>query len=234
LSTPEPRSAATVVLIRDAESGPEVLLLKRNKALLFAGGFWVFPGGALDGEDWETAGGDEEAAARIAAAREAREESGVVIDPDTMVQISHWTTPTAEPKRFYTWFYLAIAPARRDVTVDGGEIHDYQWIGVGDAIRQHESGELGLFPPTIMTLRSLQGYLTAEDALIGIAARDPFRVLPVFVARDGVVQIMFDGDAGYESGDPEVDGGRHRAQLKDGCWHYICSDLPGEQARLDI
>lgn len=55
----EPRTAATVILIRDGESGPETLLLKRNKALLFAGGVWVFPGGSLDPEDWEAAGGDE-------------------------------------------------------------------------------------------------------------------------------------------------------------------------------
>ena len=45
-----------MVLIRDADGGPEVLLLKRNKALLFAGGVWVFPGGALDAEDWEAVG----------------------------------------------------------------------------------------------------------------------------------------------------------------------------------
>lgn len=233
MSIPEPRTAATVVLIRDARDGPEVLLLKRNKALLFAGGFWVFPGGALDDEDWDAAGGDEQTAARLAAVREAREESAVDIDPDTMVQISHWTTPVAEPKRFHTWFFLAKAPVGPTVSIDGGEIHDYQWIGVEEAVRLHEAGELGLFPPTIMTLRSLRGHLSAEDALIGIAARDAFSVLPVFTAHDGVVQIMFEGDAGYDSGDPEVDGGRHRAQLKDGCWHYIYRDLTGERVRLD-
>ena len=47
----EPRTAATVVLIRDGEAGPEVLLLKRNRALMFAGGLWVFPGGAIEAED---------------------------------------------------------------------------------------------------------------------------------------------------------------------------------------
>ncbi|MDH3995153.1 MAG: NUDIX hydrolase, partial [Gammaproteobacteria bacterium] len=37
---PEPRPAATVVLIRDGAGGLETLMLKRNKALLFAGGVW--------------------------------------------------------------------------------------------------------------------------------------------------------------------------------------------------
>ncbi|HBX73628.1 MAG TPA: hypothetical protein DEG86_11640, partial [Halieaceae bacterium] len=46
------RPASTVVLLRDGPEGLETLLLKRNKALLFAGGYWVFPGGALEASDW--------------------------------------------------------------------------------------------------------------------------------------------------------------------------------------
>ncbi len=227
-----------MVLIRDADTGPEVLLLKRNKALLFAGGVWVFPGGALDPEDWDGAGQDEARAARLAAAREAQEEAGLAVDPDTMVQISHWTTPVAEPKRFYTWFYLAQVPsagddADKDVAIDGGEIHDYQWISVREAVALHEAGKLALFPPTIMTLRSLLGYLSAEDAMIGMAARDPFRVLPVFASSADPVQVMFEGDAGYDSGDANQPGARHRAQLIDGCWHYLAESLPAGQLRLD-
>ena len=233
MSENEPRTAATVVMIRDADAGPEVLLLRRNAALVFAGGVWAFPGGSLDPEDWEAADGDEERAARIGAAREAMEEAAVEVDPDTMVQISHWTTPVAEPKRFYTWFFLALAPDGPDVEVDGGEIHDHQWIGVRDAVQRHESGELAMFPPTIMTLRSLLGYLSAEDALIGIAAREPFKTLPVFAAAGDSIQVLFEGDAGYATGDGQAEGSRHRALLDNGSWTYICEDLPAVQARLD-
>ena len=70
------RPASTVVLLRDGQEGLETLLLKRNKALAFAGGFWVFPGGSLDPEDMAAGEGNEEAAARFAAAREAMEECG--------------------------------------------------------------------------------------------------------------------------------------------------------------
>ena len=62
--TPEIRPASTVVLLRDGASGIETLLLKRNKALVFAGGFWVFPGGSLDPEDLAAAN-DEEHASRL-------------------------------------------------------------------------------------------------------------------------------------------------------------------------
>ena len=179
----EPRTAATVVLLRDTPGGLETLMLKRNKALMFAGGVWVFPGGSLDPSDWEYGAGEEVDAARAGATREAMEESGLEVDPDTMVQISHWTTPVAEPKRFYTWFFLAMAPADPEVEIDGSEIHDHAWMNVAEAVRQHEAGDFGLFPPTIMTLRALQGYLSAEDALIGTAAREPVSVFPVFAVR---------------------------------------------------
>ena len=42
--------AATVVVLRDAETGLEALMLRRNSKIAF-GGMWVFPGGRVDEED---------------------------------------------------------------------------------------------------------------------------------------------------------------------------------------
>jgi 8-oxo-dGTP pyrophosphatase MutT (NUDIX family) len=230
----EPRPAATVVLLRDGDTGPETLLLKRNKALAFAGGLWVFPGGALDPEDWAAAANDEFEAARIACAREAQEEAGLLVDSDTMVQISHWTTPEAEKKRFYTWIFLSMTDGVEAVEIDGSEIHDHQWVNVREAVAQHEAGELGLLPPTIMTLRALVGYLSAQDAMHGIAARNAPHILPVFARAEDVVAVLFPGDAGYESGDALMMGSRNRVQMADGCWHYGCEDLDPAFARMDV
>lgn len=230
---PGPRTAATVVLIRDGETGIETLLLKRNKALMFAGGVWVFPGGSLDQADWDASDGSEADAARIAAAREAQEESGLHVDAETMVQISHWTTPVVEPKRFYTWFFLALAPDEPEVVIDGSEIHDHSWMNISEAVAAHDAGELGLFPPTIMTLRALRGYLSAEDAMIGIAARDPYDVLPVFARGGDDIQVFYRGDVSYETGDPSLEGARHRCILRDKCWHYLHDNVSAEISRLD-
>lgn len=47
-----PRPAATVVILRDGHgSGPEVLLLKRNRQTGFVPGAYVFPGGRVDRSD---------------------------------------------------------------------------------------------------------------------------------------------------------------------------------------
>jgi len=78
--------AATVVIFRRAEAGPpELLMVQRSRAMRFAGGAAVFPGGKVDPADYALAArlcsnGDAEiAAARIAAVRETLEETGLVI-----------------------------------------------------------------------------------------------------------------------------------------------------------
>lgn len=46
-----PRPAATIVLLRDTDHEPEVLMLRRHGGSGFAAGAWVFPGGAVDDAD---------------------------------------------------------------------------------------------------------------------------------------------------------------------------------------
>jgi 8-oxo-dGTP pyrophosphatase MutT (NUDIX family) len=46
-----PRQAASVILLRETGGGFELLLVKRSPAQRFMGGYWVFPGGAVDAAD---------------------------------------------------------------------------------------------------------------------------------------------------------------------------------------
>ena len=46
-----PRPAATVMMVRDADEGFEVLMLRRNLNSDFVGGAYVFPGGGVDEAD---------------------------------------------------------------------------------------------------------------------------------------------------------------------------------------
>jgi len=222
---PEARPASTVVLLRDSDEGLETLLLRRNKALLFAGGLWVFPGGALDAADLEAAGGDILQASRIAAAREAEEESGLQPRLEDMVLLSHWTTPVAEPRRFSTWIYAAPLLRDAEVVIDGGEIHDHRWLTIRRALSEHEQGGLNLMPPTWVTLQSLAQY----DSVAQLVARERTtavpEVLPVFASGVERVTVMFAGDAGYDSGDGTALGPRHRAELVDGHWVYHHRDV---------
>ncbi len=90
------RDAATVVLLRDGPAGPEAFLLQRVRALAFAAGMSVFPGGVVDerdadadigwvgppAADWAAALSAPESLARAlvcAAVRETFEECGVLL-----------------------------------------------------------------------------------------------------------------------------------------------------------
>lgn len=113
-ATPVPaRPAATIVLLRDGDGGPEVLLLRRNRSAGFVPGAYVFPGGRVDGADADPEvvarldGLDAEGAARrleladadppalayyLAAIREAFEETGILVAHDA----ASAAPPTAE------------------------------------------------------------------------------------------------------------------------------------------
>ncbi|WP_242095276.1 NUDIX domain-containing protein [Sphingomonas sp. CROZ-RG-20F-R02-07] len=76
--------AATLVILRArAGAPPDLLMVERARAMAFAGGALVFPGGRVDSGDHALAqrlGSDDaegETAARIAAIRETIEEAGV-------------------------------------------------------------------------------------------------------------------------------------------------------------
>jgi hypothetical protein len=43
------------------------------------------------------------------------------------------------------------------------------------------------------------------------------------VTDDGPV-ALYDGDAGYETSDPTLGGGRHRLEMRDDGWRYLRDD----------
>lgn len=212
--------AATVVLLRDGAGGLETLMLRRDSRLAFAGGMWVFPGGRVDAEDLDPeAPSDELAAARRAAAREAREEAGLTVDAASMVPLSHWVPPPQTPKRFSTWFFVAAGPAG-DVTIDDGEIREHMWLGPARALAQRDAGSIELAAPTWVTLHTLSGWGSVRAALDAAATLEPERFETRVAPLGDAVVAMWRGDAGYDSGDPSTPGARHRLWMADGAWRY--------------
>ena len=97
--------AGTVVVLRAADPGFELLLMRRPDRGSFAGA-WVFPGGKVEPGDVRE-GDDEAEDARRAAIRETREEVGLAVDD--LVPLSQWQPPLEAPTRIRTWFFLAEA-----------------------------------------------------------------------------------------------------------------------------
>jgi 8-oxo-dGTP pyrophosphatase MutT (NUDIX family) len=216
--------AATVVLLRDTPVGVETLMLRRDTQLAFAGGAWVFPGGRIDPEDYPGGSVAEDPdvvleAARNAAAREAREEAGLTVDPGGLVWFAHWTPPqgAGTQRRFATWFFAARAPSGT-VVVDDGEIRDHVWIRPADALRRRDAGEIMIIPPTWVTLHTLALGKTVDDLLATMAAAEPAVYVTRIGRADGVGVSMWHGDAGYDDGDADKPGPRHRLVMDDNGW----------------
>lgn len=219
----KPVKAATVVLLRDTDAGLETLMLRRNSKIAF-GGMWVFPGGRVDEADrGGLAPDDDLGAARQAAVREAREESGLEIARDALAPLSHWTPPAVTPKRFLTWFFVAQAPAAQ-VVIDDSEIKDHAWMSVREALERRDRSEIELAPPTFVTLHGLASHASVEEAIAATRSREPeFFETRIAVDDEGPIAIWH-GDAGYEDSDAARPGARHRLSMRKSLWSYERTD----------
>lgn len=216
---PEPRPSATVVLLRDAEAGLELLLLQRA-ARDAKPGAWVFPGGKVEPGDVEAGDPASRESALHAAVRETQEEAGLALDHSRLVAISRWITPEISPQRFDTWFFLGAIETSHEVVVCGSEMVAHRWLAPAAALDAHSRGEIQLAPPTFVTVSWLLEHERAADALRSLASA-PFITFRPRLHRspEGAV-MLYPGDAGYEANDPLRPGPRHRIHALAGGWRY--------------
>jgi 8-oxo-dGTP pyrophosphatase MutT (NUDIX family) len=181
--------AASLILLRDGTDGPEVLLVQRNPEQHFMGGAWVFPGGAVDGDE------DPEAT----AVRELEEEASVTLDDSaTLESFSRWITPAQSKTRFDTWFFVAEAPADADPRCDGSECIDVRWIRPADALAAQRAGELQLVFPTIKHLEQLAEFESVAAAVEAARVRKVMPIEPRVLTEGGIAQIVLPGEPGYD------------------------------------
>lgn len=224
----EPAPAATVLLLRDDPF--EVLMVRRRSTSFFSSAL-VFPGGLVDPDDrsdaWlpHLAGAEQlsvdERALRIAACREAYQESSVMLGAHShafeagvafidivsrqgarlplggIVRFGHWITPARSSKRFDTHFFLAAAPAGVEPRCDGDETVAHEWIRPADAVARAEGGEHTILFPTLMNLRRLAESDTVAAALAAAQVRAPYTVLPRVEKRPTGLVVMIPWEAGY-------------------------------------
>ena len=174
--------AASMVVIDDR---PDLhVLIGRRRPGAFVGGMIVYPGGAVDADDWRlgparcagiTAPGlsaDEAAGYLHAAVREAREEVGLWPEPGAALDgtgfaaVGHWITPEDAPRRYDTRFFLARHPGG-EARVADDELVDVWWERPEVTLERLEAGELDAIAPTVSFLTALSQYRHVEDAFAG-------------------------------------------------------------------
>ncbi|MBO0980555.1 NUDIX hydrolase [Microbacterium sp. SD291] len=184
--------AGTVVLLRTAADGFEVLLIRRPARGSFAGA-WVFPGGKVE-EDDRAPGASEVDDARRAGIRETAEEVGLAVED--LVELSQWHPPAEAPTRIRTWFFLARAP-QGELRISDDEVAEAAWISPGEALARQITGEWMLFPPTWVTLHQLSAFADAGSAL---AAAGVARLFETRVVETPAGRVFRWGDARLETG----------------------------------
>jgi len=210
---PDPRPAATLVLLRDTDQGIEVALLQRSAHLGFARGMYVFPGGALDAADADL--GDPWV---VAAIRETFEECGVLLaEPDqhgdlqelrerdfaealqelgarpavgALHPFAHWVTPEVESRRFDTRFYAAALPAGQDLMALTGEHQAVGWY------RPQDATGLPMLPPTSAALAEVARFRTVAELLDVQRQPVPIMPRPVAAGEDDIGWILVNAVTG--------------------------------------
>jgi len=184
-----PRRSASVILVRDGTAGLQLLLVRRSPQQRFMGGFWVFPGGAVDAGESD----------RATAVRELAEEAAVTgVEADALVPYSRWITPEAIQLRFDTRFFVARAPDGARPRVDGEECVDLCWTTPAAAVAAYAAGELVLALPTFKLLESLVPFATVRALLEHAAGLDAQPILPRVVHGGSETRVLLPGEPGYE------------------------------------
>lgn len=202
--------AATLVLFRPAANGPpELLMVERGAIMAFAAGALVFPGGRIDDEDRVeaalpalglTALDPDDAAARIAALRETREETGsdYGLTPADLTPFARWRPNFKESRTFDTRFYIAPVPADApDPVADGTENVRAFWASAAAALAMAARGEAQLIFPTRRNLERLALFDSFEDARDHALVHPVDLITPWIEERDGAAHLCIPDGLGY-------------------------------------
>ncbi|TDC48460.1 NUDIX hydrolase [Micromonospora sp. KC207] len=119
--------------------------------------------GDVSGDDWEAARQDLEARRRGFA--ELLAGRGLTLRSDLLLPWSRWVTPEFEPRRFDTYFFVALLPLGQRTRDVSGEADHTMWVRPADALARAEAGELTMLPPTLVTLAQV----AAAGDLAGVA-----------------------------------------------------------------
>jgi 8-oxo-dGTP pyrophosphatase MutT (NUDIX family) len=148
--------------------------------------------GDVSEADWEA---DRAAvAARELTMTELLERRGLRLRDDLLLPWARWITPEFEPKRFDTWFFVALLPESQTARDVSGEADHAQWI----EFAEHEG--LSMLPPTRAMMRGLSAYGKVAEVVAAASRRDAAApVMPrVIFTEDGGARVLIE-DPGAES-----------------------------------
>ena len=129
--------------------------------------------------------------------------------------------PRAVARETRARLFVSCAPAGEGaVAVDGDEIHDHSWLRPEKALAAQKAGEIELPPPTFVSITKLAAFQTVDHALSRLAECEPEVFFPRIQKVSGGACCLYQGDAGYETENPDASGARHRLWMLKSGWRY--------------
>jgi 8-oxo-dGTP pyrophosphatase MutT (NUDIX family) len=111
-------------------------------------------------------------------------EHDLVLRADLVGAWSHWITPTFEPRRYDTRFFVAALPDGQVVGELSRESDRAEWMPIARVLEAVEVGTAMMLPPTALTCRQIAQF-TAADILTAAAEREITPIEPRIVEVDG-------------------------------------------------
>lgn len=105
-------------------------------------------------------------------------ERDLYADARALALFSHWITPPHYPKRYNTFFFVAIAPRDQTASADAVETHDGIWLQPGAALQNFERGELQIVYPTIKHLERLAAFDDVDELMRFAAGKPIYSIMP--------------------------------------------------------
>jgi 8-oxo-dGTP pyrophosphatase MutT (NUDIX family) len=94
---------------------------------------------------------------------------GLVLRSDLLGAWSGWLTPVFEPRRYRTWFFVAMLPTGQRTRDVSSESSSVAWMGALDAASAVDAGQLLMLPPTYLTCLEV-GLHSSPAAVLAAAA----------------------------------------------------------------
>lgn len=118
---------------------------------------------------------------------------GLVLRSDLIGAWAHWITPTFEPRRYDTRFFVAALPEGQRVGELSREADHASWMPLSEVLASVDAGEAAMMPPTVVACREVAEH-TAGTILAAAAERTIRTIVPRLIEVDG--ELFLETDLG--------------------------------------
>ncbi|WP_232235947.1 NUDIX hydrolase [Nocardia sp. BMG51109] len=125
----------------------------------------------------------------------------LVLRADLLRPWANWVTPVVEPRRYDTYFFVAVLPDGQRADGATSEAHEVAWRTPAESLDRWRAGQDVLLPPTWSQLTALGEFADTAGILAAAPVVEPIQ--PVLTTVDGKPRLQFPRNDRYFADLPE-------------------------------